>query len=83
MANEGVALRCDEGKSGQTLVYAVGTGTPRPGWNKDNYADAIFELILKASQGQDVLPAAGQRGDWLHNRARVHLPFVPVTRPFR
>ena len=60
MATDGVAQRCDAD------FYAVGAGESRPGWTKDNYADAIFEFILKANQGGYVLPAAGQRGNWLN-----------------
>ena len=55
----------DTYEAGQIRVYMVGTGTPRPGWNKDDYADVMFELLLKASQGNKVLPAPGQNEEWL------------------
>ena len=55
----------DTYEAGQIRVYMVGTGTPKPGWNKDDYADFMFELLLKASQGNKVLPAPGQNEEWL------------------
>ena len=63
--NEDNAPSRDTYEAGQIRVYMVGTGTPRPGWDKDDYADFMFELLLKASQGNKVLPAPGQNEEWL------------------
>ena len=65
MMNEDNAPSRDTYEAGQIRVYMVGTGTPRPGWDKDDYADFMFELLLKASQGNKVLPAPGQNEEWL------------------